>query len=362
MQKGLSIVELATEIQRISEAKRDFVAPTTKLQMQLVDAGGEKVEAGDFGLGLRPVIHVEGNGAYGIGTVAHDQLAERLGIPRKYYDRMAAEAPALLAANVNTWFKREPERRFVRTLDGNVRAFLSDRYRPLDYDLVAKATLPILAQQPDLKIMSTQITDRRLYLQAVTPRLTADVKVGDTVQAGIVISNSEVGLGAVNIETLIFRLRCLNGMITAAGIKRHHVGKKIGTGEDVTEGFYRAETIEAANRAFILQIQDTVNNHFSEAGFFAEVERLRAAADRRIEAPKINDAVVELANRFTLTKGEMEKVLGNFIEGADLSQWGLANAVTALAHKATDYDRSVEFERIGGKVIDLTPAEFKFLN
>lgn len=356
MQKGKSIVELANEIERVMNAKKDFVAPTTKLEMVIPAATDE------FGLGAVPKIQVQGNGLYEIGNVAHDQLSERLGIPRRYYDRMQQEAPALLAANINTWFRRQPERRLVRTLDGRVRAFLSERYRPLDNDLIAAATLPILSRQPDLQILSTQITERRLYIQAVTPRLQAEVKVGDVVQAGIIISNSEVGLGAVNVETLIYRLRCLNGMIAGSGIRKHHVGKKLGSGEEVDADFYRTATIEAANTAFRMQIEDTVTNHFTELNFTEQVARLRAAADRMIEPAKISEAVVEVANRFSLGKGEMEKILGNFIQGADLSQWGLGNAVTALANETEDYDRVIELERIGGKVIDLTPADFKYLN
>lgn len=60
---------------------------------------------------------------------AHGQIAQRLDIPAKYYNRMRSEAPALLAANVNNWFQEQPERRMIRTLDGKARAFLSDRYR-----------------------------------------------------------------------------------------------------------------------------------------------------------------------------------------------------------------------------------------
>jgi len=49
------------------------------------------------------------------------------------------------------------------------------------------------------------------------------------------------------------------------------------------------------------------------------------------------------------------------LTGGDLSKWGLANAVTSLANEAEDYDRVVELERIGGKIVDLTPTEFKVL-
>ena len=59
---------------------------------------------------------------------------------------MRKEAPEPLATNVNEWFHNKPERRMIRTLDGQARAFLSDRYRRLDnYDL-ASTVLPILIE------------------------------------------------------------------------------------------------------------------------------------------------------------------------------------------------------------------------
>jgi len=37
---------------------------------------------------------------------AHSQLAEKTGIPKKYYDRMReAEEYELLAENINTWLR-----------------------------------------------------------------------------------------------------------------------------------------------------------------------------------------------------------------------------------------------------------------
>ena len=49
--------------------------------------------------------------------------------------------PELLAENVNSWFQREPTQRMVRTLDGTVRAFLSNRYRRIDNLDIAEIVL-----------------------------------------------------------------------------------------------------------------------------------------------------------------------------------------------------------------------------
>ena len=49
-------------------------------------------------------------------------------------------------------------------------------------------------------------------------------------------------------------------------------------------------------------------------------------------------------------------MLYSFLEKGDRSMWGLSNAVTQLANDHTDYDRGVEFEKIGGELLMLTGA------
>ena len=199
MNKGISLTALATEIERQKDAKHDLIAPTKAITMG--NAGTP------VGLGLAiDNVGDKGYEVYGINASAHAQIAGRLGIPVKYYERMQVEAPKLLAENVNEWLHRSDDRRMLRTLDGNVRAFLSDRYQRIDNHEIAEVALPILAALPEVRIVSANITEHRMYIQAVTPRLTADVKLNDPVQAGVIISNSEIGSGAVSIAPMVYRL------------------------------------------------------------------------------------------------------------------------------------------------------------
>lgn len=199
MKAGRTLTELAIELERQSSTKKDYLASTEVLKM--TDTG-EITLQGDTPQEFSVTEH------------AHTQIAARLEIPAKYYSRMRSQSPELLAANVNEWFQQKPERRMVRTLDGQMRAFLSDRYRRLDnYDLAA-AVLPVLKEMGEgLKIVSTQLTESRMYIKVINDRLELEVKKGDVVQAGMVISNSEVGLGSLKVEPLIYRLICTNGMI-----------------------------------------------------------------------------------------------------------------------------------------------------
>ena len=54
--------------------------------------------------------------AVGYLLAGHTRLHHAVGIPKLYYDRMLADAPQLLARNVNHWFTTRPARKLIRTL------------------------------------------------------------------------------------------------------------------------------------------------------------------------------------------------------------------------------------------------------
>lgn len=63
------------------------------------------------------------------------------------------------------------------------------------------------------RIASCEVTEGNLYLKVINKAIRAEVKPGDVVQAGFVVSNSEVGLGSLRVEPLVYRLVCSNGLI-----------------------------------------------------------------------------------------------------------------------------------------------------
>ena len=123
---GVIDINLAQELERQLATKRDLVVPSSLLQCR-TDEGGD----------LKMIIDTNGcDGVYGITNLARRQLADKLKIPFTYFERMRTEQPSLLDRNVNTWLQIDNESRMIRTLDGQVRAVLSDRYRRLDnFDL-----------------------------------------------------------------------------------------------------------------------------------------------------------------------------------------------------------------------------------
>lgn len=343
MQKGISIVDLAKKIEANRAMKHDLIVQASAAEMVVQGDGKTALRAGDT--------------EYPIRELAHDQLGQYLKVPAPYYDRMRAEAPDLLASNINTWLKRSEDRRMVRTLDGDVRAWLSDKYARIENEEIAQAVLPVLLNTPGLDIFSSEVTDRRLYIQATTSRLTLDVKVGDAVQAGVIISNSEVGLGAVSVRPVIFRLVCLNGMVVPdSKFSARHVGRRIAESDDLN-AMFSDEAKKADDRALLLKVRDVVTGSLDEAFFRKTVERLSDLTERKIEGDPAK-AVEVLAQKIGANEGERGGILRALIEGGDTTAWGLTNAVTAQAHGGS-YDRAVEFAQAGGALLNLPKAEWK---
>lgn len=204
MKSGVTLQQMLTEVKRQSESKEDYLIAPNRLRMESYGKEMFLHLSDDSGTELIEPMTITG--------IAHRQIGTHLRIPAAYYDRMREERPDLLAYNANTWFKQESSQRMLRTLDGSARAYLSNRYRRIDNIDIAGVTLPILGGLPDIRFESCQITESRMYIKAVNPRLQAEVSPGDIVQAGVIISNSEVGLGSVSIQPLIYRLVCSNGM------------------------------------------------------------------------------------------------------------------------------------------------------
>lgn len=344
MKEGRTLMEMAQELERQRAAKKDYISDTRNLRM---DATGDGLQ-----LSLRDdrshVVHM-----LGVNDNAHRQIGAALGIPAKYYDKMQKELPDLLAQNVNAWFDAEPQAKMIRTMDGRARAFLSDRYRRIDNYEIAQTVLPILGELEDAHVESCEVTENRMYIKVVNPRLQADVVPGDTVQAGIMITNSEIGLGSVTVSPLLYRLVCTNGMVVNdAASRKYHIGRANTVGENFQ--IFTDETIIADDKAFMLKVRDTVRAAVDEARFGQVVNMMRAAKGIKLDTPDIPKFVELTATEFGLSQNEGRGVLDHLIRDADLSLYGLANAVTRYSQDVESYDRATDLESTGYSILGMS--------
>lgn len=352
MKEGLSLQEMAAEIERQSSLKEDYLVDTRNLHME--------------SFGSQVYLHMHENGSdilepLEVNPIAHRQLGTHLKIPAAYYDRMLTSYPELLTQNVNAWFQKEHSKRMIRTLSGTARAFLSNRYRRIDNLDIARVVLPIIGQMNGARFESCQITDSRMYIKVVNPRLEAEVVSGDIVQAGVIISNSEVGLGSVCIQPLVYRLVCSNGMIVNdAQTRKNHVGRI----NDSDEGFllYSEKTLMAEDHAFVLKIQDTVKAAVKEARFSQVVGLMKQAKNTPMNTHDVPGIVRLASKEFHITEDESTGVLQHLIEGNDLSLYGLSNAITRHSQDVENYDRATELESIGYNILSMPSRQWDRIN
>ena len=311
-----SISELVAQLKAEKEISRDFIVPTEKLHIT-----AEK----------NPTLTMYNRGAYEVFDInenAHRQIASRLNIPYKYYERMRSDYPELLAENVNGWFEKEPEQRMLRTMGGTARAFLSNKYRRIDNLELMQAVYPVLQDMDGVQVMSCEV------------------------------SNSEVGYGAVSVQPLVYRLVCTNGMVAKENThKRYHTGKRVDIEDDYE--LFSDNTKILDDMAYFAKVQEIVRMAVNETQFNQQVIAMQKAMGVVVNPMIITPVVEELGKVHMLTKNEQEMVVQNFLLGdnydgghiAHFNQFGVVNAITKTANQVESYERAVELEKIGGTVL-----------
>jgi hypothetical protein len=345
MKQGLSLTNFALQLERENKAKRDFIISAPKISAYAVD--GELEMA--FALKEQP----KSDNDYFAGKLVqtgHEQMASFLNIPKAYYDRMNTTASVeLLAKNTQHWLNMQSDRRMIRTLDGNVRGILSDRYRRLDnYDLMT-AMLPIL-MDAKADIVTCEITDRKLYIKFLTHQMEGEVQKGDIVTLGGIISNSEVGFGALSVQPLILRKVCNNGLIVNdLAYRKYHVGRK--SKEETIDITFSDDTNTAIDKAFWLQTRDVIKETVSQITMDKALNLMRASAGLPIKDAQV--AMEITSQKIGLNQDESTSVLTHLINGGDLSSWGMLNAVTRAAQDVESFDRSIELETLASQLLTM---------
>ena len=338
MKSQLSLNELARKL--TEQQKKDVIVDTSNVRF--------------YSNGKNQLHLAEIDEVFDVNDVALNQIATKVGLSKKYLDKMLDGHKSLLQDNVNYWFTNTPKTQMIRTLDGTARAVLSEKYKIVDNDMIARVALPVLLDKK-YNILSCAITDTKMYIKASLPSLQREVNKGDVVESGVIISNSEVGHGSVNISPFINRLVCLNGMVVNdARLNSRHLTSSQATIDGVYE-ILSDEAKELDSKALLTKVRDVVLSTSDEVRFGQQVQKMTDASKVKIKRPK---KVIEiLENKFDLTKDEGENILENLIDRDDkqpmANLWSVVNSITALGNTIEDYDRGTKMQEIGGRLLDM---------
>lgn len=362
-EKENKLMKLFQELERQKNTKKDYVVPS-----ELVKADCHEMEDGNKTIFLhipkpmQPDVigdtfssNEDEKLTFGITKHAHAQISEKTKIPKNFYDRLKEDYPELLVKNINELIA-EKDKRMIRTLDGNVRAVVSPKYRCIDnYDVCYQAGDLIKelnnTENAGIHIKRADLTETRFYMKATSEKLIDQIfpkkdkqEAGDIVKGGIIISNSEVGDGAFRVMPYMEVLKCTNGMISDDILKRIHVGREKGIGEIN----WSEETLRKQDETLWLKIKDMITGTFNPEIFRKWVDRINEVASEVIEKPTI--AINNVVKNYNVTKEKTEQLLHMFAQEG-YTKWGLSNAITSVAQTETDYEKQINMEKVGAEIL-----------
>jgi hypothetical protein len=295
-----------------------------------------------------------GDGAQHLHPHALAQCASRVGLPSTYINMLQEPdnqpwGGELVAQNLGTLYaeKVAPDARFLlRSVGGEVRGFLSDRYRRLDcrplVDSFARACSEIGALPFEGYAMDTKIA-----IKAVLPQIYEPIQY-ELMCYGAVLENSDYGNGALSIRTFAMRLVCTNCLITDTSIRQVHVGGRLADDIEWSE-----ETHHLDSRRMASAVRDVVRGQLAPA----KIDQLQAAI-RKANEEKIDPRQAVLELRRSLTKGEAERAVEKYnspdvetLPVASNTKWRLSNAVSWLAGQTDDTERKLELMKVAGALL-----------
>lgn len=259
---------------------------------------------------------------------ALDQLLAKIDLPKRTFFRYP---PSIQNILVNYPIQNEKgldKDVLLRIIDGNsVRAMMGKVYNPFDNTELIRAVIPFCPVGS--KLTCAYNDELTMHLSIIFPNTRTEVRVGDIIESGIYIRNSEVGISSVTIASYTYRLICSNGAITG--------------GDD--GGFFRFRHTGDSN---VLREAAKASIESTYLQTTKITEMIKQSVNIAIAQPL--DELEKLCSTNNLSQDDYKKMMQNFFAEPDPTLYGVFNAVTATA-RDKDGEESYELARIATKAL-----------
>lgn len=347
-QRSRPVADAIKQIETTGTLLDDYVAPTKSLQF---------INDGAYvGNGVRlmlPETETK-HSSFTMHPNAIRQIGERFGVPAGFLANMigGADWQRELSVRIMDDFAHniERERVLLRTVDGQLRGFLSDRYRRLNSMEIFVSFLTA-ARDSKSVLVDAYAGETRGFLEVINP----EIVEFDTPQNGrnyavfgARIRNSDFGDGALSVSTFMMNVRCLNGLVGENQLNERHLGGRIPDNIIISDDTMRKET--AAKAGIVRDVMSTIYHPDNVRKMIGKIEN---ASARTVDIPE----QIKLLPKLGLTVGESENVgklmmendPANGLEGSP-TLWKLVNGLTAVARDAKP-ERKRELEEIAGSML-----------
>jgi hypothetical protein len=294
------------------------------------------------------------NSEFGVHRFALGQIAENVSMPVKFLDSLTATewGRALVAHNLSEIFKhRDAKRHLVRTLNNEVRGFLSDSYRRLDSRPLIEAFVTGVQRLGALPYKGI-VTDTRVAIQAILPDVFDEIP-GEVIAFVLSLENSDFGNGALSLRVGALRILCDNLAVFDENMRQIHLGRRLD------------ESIAFSQKTYLLDTRTTVSALEDIIGVQLNRERLKRRMELlAVTAQKVVDpqAAMKMLKE-SLGVGQAQAVIDAY-KSADIEvlpagndAWRLSNAISWIAGKETDGEKRLDLMKLAGKVLLPTKAD-----
>ncbi len=190
---------------------------------------------------------------------AVQQLASKTGIPSKFLTDLVLGNEAwqrklgckVLGDHIE---HDKPQKFFIRTVQGEARAVMSEKYKPINAAPVFAAFKQEAGKHGAI-MFDAHLSDLKAYMEVINPELieVATPNNGTIwIAYGMRISSSDFGAGALSVRTMFWQGMCMNGAVGSRELHAVHLGKRL-TDEDFN---FSSETIRKSTDAMVSAVRD----------------------------------------------------------------------------------------------------------
>ena len=271
------------------------------------------------------MLEVSNNGdtaGYSLSDLATTQMCQRLDVPVAYYRRLPSEMKVLVA---NFDLSRQNGQGFLLRGKGEwIRAFLSEKYVVYNNSQIAE-TVQVLLKDANIEIKTFVFEETHMFLKIISNEI---VDSASGLKAGVMVGNSEVGLGSISVEPFVFRKVCTNDLIVAEEKSFRHAHIHFTPSElsrRMAEGISHAfEIASSALDTFLATRMEPIID---------PVAAIRKIAEER-----------KLSQKFT------DEIVGHYQVEPEPSRFGVINAFTSAAQTLAPL-QMIEMERLAGTLV-----------
>jgi len=275
-----------------------------------------------------PAGHGFSNAAVGLLPHAHGQLLSRLDFAKRTFEKLPEKLQVL---NLNWLIQNHYDKEvLLRVIDENkVRALMSADFEPFDDLELLTIAEPYIG---DGTVRWYHTDDQVLHLSITWPNTEEEIRVGDVVQTGLHISNSEVGLRSVTIAGVVWRVKCSNALIgggEGGGMRRfRHVGNTDKLRDQVAAAI---EETKLESTKVLSQFKASLEKAIDDPFNYLE----------RVAKDKTNE----------MSQDDFKAAMDAFLTEPENTLFGVTNSLTRAAQGYQGEDK-YHLERVAAKVLN----------